>query len=442
MTDLLAARWQMAISLAFHIVFAAVGVAMPLLMVIAEWRWLRTRDEVYLALAKRWAKGTAILFAVGAVSGTALSFELGLLWPRFMLVAGPVVGLPFALEGAAFFTEAIFLGIYLYGWTRVSPRAHLAAGGVVAASGAVAAVFVTLVNGWMNAPAGFRLESGRAVDIDPIVAMLNAAGLREALHTVLSCFAATGFAAAGIHAFYLLRDRSSSFHRAALGIALAVGGAAAFLQPISGHALAQMVARTQPVKLAALEGHFETRAGAPLRIGGWADVERRETPFAIEIPAGLSLLAFNDPGAVVRGLDAFPREDWPPVAFTHVCFDVMVGAGFAMMAISVWAGFFALRRRPLAEQPWLLRALVAAAPLGFIATEAGWMVTEVGRQPWVIQGIMRTSEAVTPMPNLWVPLAAFSALYFLLGYVVARLLREMVLETAPAPPPGEAPHAA
>src|SRR5215470_9852438 len=212
MSDLLAARSQMAVSLMFHILFAAAGIAMPLMMVIAEWRWLRTRDEVWLTLAKRWAKGTAILFAVGAVSGTVLSFELGLLWPEFMKFAGPIIGMPFSLEGFAFFTEAIFLGIYLYGWTRVSPRAHLWAGVIVALSGAASAVFVVIANAWMNTPTGFRLVDGKPVDVDPIAAMMNPAALGQTIHMLLAAYAAVGFAVAGIHAFMLRRDPQNRFH--------------------------------------------------------------------------------------------------------------------------------------------------------------------------------------------------------------------------------------
>src|SRR3979490_3345654 len=220
MNDLLAARSQMAMSLAFHIIFAAIGIALPLLMVIAEWRWLRTGDEVYLTLAKRWAKGAAILFAVGAVSGTVLSFELGLLWPSFMAFAGAIIGMPFSLEGFAFFTEAIFLGIYLYGWERVSPRAHLLAGVLVAVSGAASGIFVVIANAWMNTPTGFTLTNGAFTSIDPIAAMATPAAFPETLHMTLAPCAATGLGVAGIHAFLLLRNRTSAFNRAALTIGL------------------------------------------------------------------------------------------------------------------------------------------------------------------------------------------------------------------------------
>src|SRR5512145_466797 len=287
MDDLLAARALFGLSLAFHIVFAAVGVAMPLLMVLAEWRWRRTGSPVHLDLARRWAKGAAILFAVGAVSGTVISFELGLLWPRFMAFAGPIVGMPFSLEGFAFFAEAIFLGIYLYGWGRVGPRLHLASGVVVAVSGALSAFFVTLANAWMNVPAGFELRAGVPVDVRPFVAMFPPGWVHEVVHVLVSCYAATGLAVAGIHAARLLRAPGSELHRAALAIALAVGGTAALLQPISGDFSAREVAATQPLKLAALEGQFRTERGAPLRLGGLPDVDAGETRWAIEVPRAL-----------------------------------------------------------------------------------------------------------------------------------------------------------
>ena len=431
MTDLLAARTQMAISLGFHIIFAEIGIAMPLMMVLAEWRWRRTGERAYLELARRWAKGTAVLFAVGAVSGTVLSFELGLLWPGFMRYAGPLIGMPFSLEGFAFFLEAIFLGIYLYGWDRVGPRAHLAAGVVVAVSGAASAVFVVLVNAWMNAPTGFTLDAaGGFATIDPVAAMRSPAAFQQALHMLLAAYAATGMAVAGVHALMLLRGAAPAFHRRALMVALLVGAPAAVLQPISGDLSARVVAVTQPVKLAALEGQWTTERGAPLRIGGWPDETREETRWALEIPYGLSLLAFHDPYAEVKGLRTVPPADRPPVAVVHLAFQTMVGLGSAMALVALWAGWSSWRRRALAEQRLLLRALVLVAPFGFIATEAGWVVTEVGRQPWVVQGLMRTSSAVTPMPGLVVPLVLFTLLYLGLAVIVVALIASLVRETA------------
>lgn len=403
---------------------------MPLMMVLAEWRWRRTGDAAYLELAKRWAKGTAILFAVGAVSGTVLSFELGLLWPGFMAFAGPIIGMPFSLEGFAFFTEAIFLGVYLYGWNKVGPRAHLVAGVIVALSGAASAVFVVMVNAWMNAPVGFELDAaGALVNIDPIEGMQSPAAFQQCLHMLLAAYASTGLAVAGIHAFMMLRGGATRFHRRALTIALLVGAPAAVLQPVSGDLSARVVAETQPVKLAALEGQWETERGAPLRIGGIPDETAEVTRWAIEIPKLLSLLAYHDPDAEVRGLKAFPVEDRPPVAITHLAFQVMVALGSAMALVSLWALWTLWRRRDVAASRWLLRALAVVAPFGFIATEAGWTVTEVGRQPWVVQGILRTADAVTPMPGLVVPLVLFTLLYVGLGAVVVALIASLVRET-------------
>jgi len=429
MGDVLAARSQMAVSLGFHILFAVVGIAMPVLMIIAEARWRRTGDAMYLELAKRWAKGTAILFAVGAVSGTVISFELGLLWPGFMRFAGAIIGMPFSLEGFAFFAEAIFLGVYLYGWQRISPRAHIVAGALVAVSGAASALFVVIANAWMNTPAGFRLQNGAPVDVDPIAAMLTPAAFHEILHMLLAAYAATGFAVAGIHGFMLLRDHRNAFHRRALVVALMVGVPAAIVQPISGDISARYVAHWQPPKLAAMEGQFRTESGAPLRLGGIPDVAAQRTRWAIEIPNGLSLLAFHDPHAVVRGLDAVPRRDWPPVPVVHVAFQIMVALGTYLALLGVWVAIETWRRRDLPANRWLMRAVAIASPMGFLCIEAGWTVTEVGRQPWVIFGVMRTADAVTPMPGLIVPFLVISALYCFLGVVVAWLLYDLVMRS-------------
>ena len=429
MPDLLAARSQMAVSLGFHILFAVVGIGMPVLMVVAERRYQKTGDRVCLELAKRWAKGTAILFAVGAVSGTVLSFELGLLWPGFMQLAGPVIGMPFSLEGFAFFTEAIFLGVYLYGWDRISPRAHLVAGIMVAASGAASGVFVVIANAWMNAPTGFDLVDGAIANVDPIAGMLNPMAFPQTLHMTLAAYAATGFAVAGIHALLLLVDRNNAFHRRALSIALMVGGPAAVIQPISGDLSARAVARYQPAKLAAMEAHFVTGRRAPLLIGGWPDMEARETRYAIRIPGGLSFAAHHDVDAEVAGLDRVPRADWPHVPTVHFAFQVMVALGTLMALVALWAGILTLRHRDLCANIWLLRALACAAPMGFIAIEAGWTVTEVGRQPWVVYGVLRTAEAVTPIPGLVVPFVGFSVLYCFLGVVVAWLLYRQIIRS-------------
>ena len=432
MSDLLAARSQMALSLAFHIVFAVIGIAMPALMVLAERQYHRTRERVWLVLAKRWAKGTAILFAVGAVSGTVLSFELGLLWPQFMEFAGPLVGMPFSLEGFAFFLEAIFLGIYLYGWERVSERAHLAAGVAVTLCGIASAAFVVCANAWMNTPAGFELVGGTVVDFDPWAAMFNPAAPTQMSHMVVAAFAAVGFGVAGIHAWMLLKDAGNPFHEKAIRTAMTVAIPAAMLMPVTGHFSAEHVAKYQPVKFAAMEAHWHTEAAAPVIIGGWPDEEAEETRYGLKIPYLLSLMAHHDPNAEVMGLSEVPRDERPPVAVVHLAFDLMVGLGIWMMGLGLaFAWVWRRGGTPPLSKRWL-RLLVLTAPAGFIAIEAGWTVTEVGRQPWVIHGIMRTADAVTPMPGLVVPFATFSLLYVVLGILVVRLLRRHVIASPSA----------
>lgn len=427
MPDLMAARAQMAISLGFHIVFAAVGMAMPLLMVLAEFRYRRTGDRVYLELARRWAKGTAILFAVGAVSGTVLSFELGLLWPKFMEEAGPIIGMPFSLEGFAFFLEAIFLGVYLYGWDRVSPRAHLLSGVAVALSGLASGVFVVSVNAWMNTPVGFSLEAGQPVHVDYVRAFFSPAFFTEALHTALASYVAVAFLVLSIHAFLLLRDPQSTFHRAAATLALAVAAVATPLQIESGDLAAKHLASVQPRKLAAAEALFHTERGAPLTVGGIPDPDTGEVHGGVRIPYALSILATGHADGIVHGLEEFPRDEWPPVVVVHGAFEVMVASGSALLAVVLWAALFWVRKRnPLKERAFL-PAAVLAGPLGIVAIEAGWAVTEVGRQPWVIVGVMKTADALTIVPHLAVPLVVVVLLYGFLGALVVLLLRAHVL---------------
>jgi cytochrome d ubiquinol oxidase subunit I len=429
MDNFVAARSQMGMSLAFHIIFATIGVSLPLMMTLSEWRWRSTGDPVYLLLAKRWAKGTTILFAVGAISGTVLSFELGLLWPRFMQYAGAVIGMPFSLEGFAFFTEAIFLGIYLYGWDRVPGWFHLLSGIIVAISGVLSAIFVTLVNGWMNTPTGFDIVAGKFQNIHPFVAMLNPAGVPEAVHMVLAAYTAAGFATAGIHGWLLLSGGRNRFDEAAIGIALLVGGTAVLLQSVSGDALARMVAAKQPMKLASLEGQFKTETGAPFRIGGLPFPEQRETKYAIDIPYGLSLLSFHNPHALIKGLDQEPKSDWPNVRMVHICFQIMVGCGSLLSLFALLAGWLTWRRPPLINHKPFLKALVLVSPLGFVALEAGWMVTELGRQPWIIYHLMRTRDAVTSMPNVTITFLVMTVLYVILGVIVVWLLSKHVIAT-------------
>ena len=429
MSNLLAARTLMAISLGFHIIFAIIGMAMPLLMVLAEGRWLKTGQDVYLTIAKRWAKGTAIFFAIGAVTGTVLSFQLGLLWPKFMEWAGPIIGPAFAIEGFAFFTEAIFLGIYLYGWKRVSPRAHLAAGVVVALSGIISGVVVVLANGWMNTPTGFTMVNGLPSNIDPIAALLNPSGFLQAPHMILAAIVATGFAVAGIHAFLLLRQPDNPFHQAALNIAFAVGCIGAILQPLSGDLLAKRVAEFQPLKLAVFEAQVETQQGAPFRLGGIWNSEKEKFEYILEIPYVLSFMLHLDPDGKVVGIKEFAKEHWPPIGIVRSAFQIMVFIGFIMMVLAIWGTWLFLKKRTLFHSKAFLKALVIATPLGFIATEFGWIATEVGRQPWVIVGYLKTAEAVTPMPGLTFPLMFFACLYIFLAFIVIWLMQGHISAT-------------
>ena len=434
------ARQMQALSLAVHIPLVCFGIAFPVIVLFAEWRYLRTGDELYRTLARRWSRIMLALFAVGVVTGTILSFELGLLWPTFMQHAGPIIGMPFSLEGFAFFTEAIFLGVFLYGWKRIPPRLHWLSGVLVAASGLLSGIFVVCANAWMNAPAGFRQAEGKFTDIDPIAALLNRASLHEALHMTLAALAATGFAVAGIHALLLLRalrrGAESAFHRAAFGIGALLGCGAIPLQVLSGDLAARRVAELQPAKLAAMEAHYETRAHAPFVIAGLPDDEARRSHFALEVPAALSLLVGHSTETVVPGLDRIPREDWPNVRLVHGSFDAMIACGVAMLGLAAWWGWARWRARAEPDafpSRALLRAFVIATPLGFIAIEAGWMVTELGRQPWVIFGVMRTREAVTPMPHLAVPFFSITILYLALSAIVVALMRRQFLRTEIAP---------
>ena len=423
MDPLTAARLQMTVSLAFHMVYAAIGIGLPLLMVVVEGMYLRTGKEHYKQLAKKWAKVTGLLFAVGAVSGTALSIELGLLWPRYMELLGAVVGHMFGLEGYAFFLEAIFIGLYLYGWDRLKPWTHWWCGVVIALSGMLSGVLVLGVNAWMQQPVGFYLEGGNVVVTDPIAIFKQPLWFFMAWHSTLACYIAVSFAFAGWYAWRALRGRRDEYTRSALITSMLIGGITALVQPLSGDLLAKYVFKTQPAKFAAMEGQFKTERHAPLRIGGWPDEEARQTRYAIEIPGGLSYLATGNPTAEVAGLDRVPRGDWPNIGLTHLAFQVMVGAGTMLAILSLWFWFtYLLRRQKILESRLLMWALALAAPLGFLALESGWFVTEVGRQPWIIQGVMRTSDAITPASGVVELFIGFTLLYVLLSFTVIVLL--------------------
>ncbi|MDQ0638513.1 cytochrome d ubiquinol oxidase subunit I [Pedobacter sp. W3I1] len=426
MDDFIAARSQMALSLGFHIIFSCIGMVMPFFMAVSHYKWLKTNDEVYKNLTKAWSKGVAIFFATGAVSGTMLSFELGLLWPKFMDHAGPIFGMPFSLEGTAFFIEAIALGFFLYGWDKLNKWFHWFTGMVVGVSGLASGILVVAANAWMNSPAGFDFVNGQYLNIDPIQAMFNKAWFSQALHMCLAAFTATGFAVAGVHALMILRDKNTEFHLKAFKIAAIFACIGALLQPLSGDISAKDVAKRQPAKLAAMEALYKTEKPAPLLIGGIVNEKDKTVTGAIEIPGALSFLAHGDFKAEVKGLDQIPENEHPPVAITHYAFQIMVGIGTLLLLVSLTYFFILFKKKPLTEKRWLLKLFVAAIPLGYLALEAGWVVTEVGRQPWIIYGIMRTKDAVTPMPGIVYSFYIFSAIYVSLSMIVTFLLYRQI----------------
>ena len=426
MDDFIAARSQMALSLGFHIIFSCIAMAMPFFMSVSHFLWLRTGNPMYKNITIAWSKGVAIFFATGAVSGTVLSFELGLLWPEFMKHAGPIFGMPFSLEGTAFFIEAIAMGCFLYGWNRLNRWFHWWTGVVVGLCGVLSGILVVAANSWMNSPSGFDFVDGKYINIDPVKAMFNDAWFSQSLHMTIAAFAATGFGVAGIHALLILKRKNISFHTRAFKIAAVFGSVAALLQPLSGDTSAKFVAKSQPAKLAAMEAHFKTEKRASLIIGGIPNIKTQEVDYAIKIPGLLSFMANGDINTDVKGLDKIPLTDQPPVAVTHYAFQIMVGLGMALVMISLIYFIAFFRKHKWLTRPWFLKLFLASTPLGFIAVEAGWTVTEVGRQPWIIHGIMRTADAVTPMPGVKYSFFIFTAIYFFLAAVLVFLLYRQI----------------
>ncbi len=418
------ARQMQALSFAVHIPLVCFGVAFPSMVILVESLYVRTGDPTYRALAKRWSKVMIALFAVGVVSGTILSFEMGLLWPNFMATFGDVFGVAFGLEGFSFFLEAIFIAIYVYGWDRMSPRAHLLSGIPVVIAGLTGSLFVIAVNAWMNHPSGFKLVDGRAVDVHPWSALFGNGHLwPELTHMYLAAFIVAGFLVAATYAWGWLRGRRGRYERIALAVPLTIAALASPVQVVVGDWIARRVTDDQPTKLAAFEGLGPTTKGAGIHLLGWYD--DGEVKYGVEIPKLLSLLAEHDPNATIRGLEAVPPADRPPVNVVRIAFQTMVGIGTLLAALSVLHLVTWWRRRRFVEATWFHWAVVAAGPLSVVALIAGWVATEVGRQPWVVYGVMRTSEAVTGAGGIPVGYATLVIVYLGLAAAVAFILRHL-----------------
>ena len=421
---LLEARQMQALSFIVHIPVVCFGIAFPAIVLFMEGLYLRTGKPIYRAIAKRWSKVMLILFAVGVVTGTILSFELGLLWPQFMAEFGDVFGVAFALEGISFFCEAIFIAIYVYGWDRLDPKAHFRMGIPIVITGFAGSLTVIAVNGWMNQPTGFELTAaGEVTEISPFKALFNSNLWHELIHMYLAGFIVCGFLVAGVYAFAWLRGKRDHWHRSALILPLTVACIATPVQLLVGDWAARTVAENQPTKLAAFEGLDETTEGASFTFGGvYFD---GETHGGITIPNMLSLLAFHDPDAEVQGLDAVAPGDRPPVAVVRNSFTVMVGIGSALALLAALYLLTWLRRGRLPRTRWFYRAVVAAGPAAVCALIAGWVTTEVGRQPWVVYEVMRTEEAVTGATSVPVGYATVAAVYLGLAALVVWLLRRL-----------------
>jgi cytochrome d ubiquinol oxidase subunit I len=418
------ARQMQALSFVVHIPLVCFGVAFPAFVVFAEWLHHRTGDETYRVLARRWSKVMLALFAVGVVTGTILSFELGLLWPNFMATFGDVFGLGFAIEGISFFVEAIFIGIYVYGWDRLSPRAHMLSALPIVFTGFTGSLMVIAVNAWMNHPGGFRLVGGEAVDIHPVDALFGNTYLwHELVHMYIAGYIVTGFAVAAAYAIARLRGRWGRYERTALVVPLTIAALASPVQLLVGDWAAREVAKNQPTKLAALEGLGKTERGAPIHVLGWYHDGKVE--FGIGVPKMLSVLAFHDPNARVQGLDAVAPDERPPINIVRVCFQTMVGIGTLLAALGVVVLFVRVRRRRLPESRWFYLAVAAAGPLSYVALVCGWVTTEVGRQPWVVYRVMPTSQAVTAAAGIPVGYVTLWLVYLAVGVGVVWILRRL-----------------
>jgi cytochrome d ubiquinol oxidase subunit I len=414
--DVVPARVQMGASLGFHIILACFGIAAPAVMLVAEWFGIRRHDPSAILLAQRWSKVVAVLLAVGAVSGTVLSYEMGLLWPGLMGRFGSALGVGFSIEGVWFFLEALFTAVYLYGWRRLRPWVHWWSGVPVAIAGIFGAWSVVAVNSWMNQPSGFTLRDGRIESVDPVAVFFNRASAYEVPHMILAAYMVTGFVFAGVYAVGLLRGRRDRYHQLGFLIPFTIAGLAAPIQVFVGDFAARQIAVQQPIKFAAMELVPQTSSGATEWIGGiyW----NGQVYFGVGIPYLDSILAGFDPHHTVIGWESVPPEERPPLAnLIHLSFDLMVGIGTALLVLAAWQAWYWYFHRRLLSTRWFLVPMALSGVAAVAAMEAGWVVTEVGRQPWVVYQIQKTSDAVTTASGVPISLAAILAVYLVMTFV-------------------------
>ncbi|MCP3741802.1 cytochrome ubiquinol oxidase subunit I [Rossellomorea sp. BNER] len=417
-------RMLTATTLAFHIIFATIGVGVPVMIAIAEFVGIKRNDPHYLLLARRWARGFTITVAVGVVTGTAIGLQLSMLWPSFMQVAGQVIALPLFLETFAFFFEAIFLGIYLYTWDRFKNKwLHWILTIPIMIGSSASALFITTVNAFMNTPQGFDLQEGKAVNIDPIAAMLNPATPTKVFHVVVTCYLTAALILAAITAFHILKKKGGQYHKKALRLSMVSALIFGIGTAIAGDLSAKFLADYQPEKLAAAEWHFETERNADLILFGTLD-ENNEISNEIRLPGFLSFLAGSSFDTEVIGLDEFPEDEQPPL-WVHYMFDLMVSIGMYSLFISaLFILFWLWKKRNEWNKP-LLWGIVASGPLSMLAIEFGWIFAEVGRQPWILRGYMKVGEAATKADGVGLTFVLFVLLYIILGTLSVIVLIKM-----------------
>ena len=420
--EVIPARAQMATTLGFHIILASLGIALPAVVLLAEFVGLRRHDETAMRLARRWSQAMGVLVAVGAVTGTVLSFEMGLLWPGLMRQYGAVLGFPFAVEGLFFFLEAIFTAVYLYGWRRLSGWAHFWTGVPIAVSGIFGAMSVVAVNSWMNQPGGFTAQDGRIVSVRPWQVFFNHAAVYEMPHMILAAYMVAGFTVAGVYAAGILRGRRDRYHYTGFALGFVPAAVLTPFQIFVGDTAARSIAHDQPVKFAAMEYVADTSRHVPEWLGG-VDIGGHIYG-GLKIPDMDSLLVGFAPGTKVTGWDSVVTADRPPVVWLiHLCFDAMVGLGSLLLLVGLWAAYGWWRRRRLPSQRlfWLAGAVSGVAAI--VAMECGWVVTEVGRQPWVVYRLQTTAAAATNNGGVLASLTVVIVLYAILGAATILILR-------------------